>query len=417
MKTSKNLERLYNYSKEFKEYHKGTVPLCAAENAISDFVEIPLSFGFQERYIMNNTYSFEMKGNFIGAEKLIPFYQEISAACERIFGAKYTDCRPFTGMNCIDMIVKTVCESGDKMMLLSKEHGGHASVKPVVERLGIETFMAPYDIEKNDLCYEELNKMIKEEGIKYILLAPSDIIKPLEIEKIDTSNCVLMWDCSQLLGIIAAGLCSNPLKTMKNIIMFGGTHKTFPGPASGLIMTNEDELHQKMEKSINPKYLRHPQMHQKISLLFALLEFEEYGLDYMNYTIYSANYLGKKLKELGFDIFMLEDSISKTHQIFIHCSKEEMELIYNNSYKCGVTLNKKSKELFKGYGIRLGTQEIARYKWDEEALDKVALILSKLLEENLDIEEIKTIVETLPEKKIHYTYSEKIVNDFRNLNL
>jgi len=54
--------------------------------------------------------------------------------------------------------------------------------------------------------------------------------------------------------------------------MFGGTHKTLPGPASGLIMTNEKYLHEKMETSINPKYLRHSQMHQKISLLFTLIK-------------------------------------------------------------------------------------------------------------------------------------------------
>ena len=134
---------------------------------------------------------------------------------------------------------------------------------------------APYDIEENDLNYNAVNKIINEQAIDYILLAPSDLIKPLDVERIDTTNCVLLWDCSQVMGLIAAGLCPNPLKTMKNIIMFGGTHKTFPGPASGLIMTNDKYLHDMMETEINPKYLRHSQMHQKISLLFALIEFEK----------------------------------------------------------------------------------------------------------------------------------------------
>ena len=96
------MEQLYEYSKEFRDYHKESVPLCAAENAISDFVMLPLNFGFQERYIMNNTYSFNMNDNFIGCEKLLPFYQKLSEVCERIFGAKYTDTRAFTGMNAID---------------------------------------------------------------------------------------------------------------------------------------------------------------------------------------------------------------------------------------------------------------------------------------------------------------------------
>ena len=412
---NKELEQLYDYTKEFKEYHKRALPLCAAENVISPFADLPLSFGFQERYIMNNTYSFNMNDNFIGCEKLFPFYQKISEVCERLFGAKYTDPRPFTGMHCIDMIVKTVCQPGDKMMILDKEHGGHASVKPVVERLGITVYSAPYNLDEYDLDYEAVNTMIKKEGIKYVLLAPSDLIKPLEVEKIDTDTCVLMCDCSQLLGLIAAGLCSNPLKTKKNVIMFGGTHKTFPGPASGLIMTNEKYLHECMETEINPKFLRHSQMHQKISLLFALIEFEQYGAAYMSHMVHCSNYLGKKLRDAGYDVADIHGQISATHEIFIRCSKDEMDTIYDNAYKCEVTLNKKHKELFYGYGIRLGTQEIARYDWNDEALDIVTEVLIQLSNKNIDVDNVKNLIASLPEKKIHYAFGEEVVERFKRL--
>ena len=412
---NQELDKLFDYTKDFKEYHERALPLCAAENVVSPFANLPLSFGFQERYIMNNTYSFNMDDNFIGCEKLFPYYQMISDACERIFGAKYTDPRPFTGMQCIDMVIKTICKPGDKMMLLDKEHGGHASVKPVVERLGVKVYSAPYNLEEFDIDYEKANQMIKDEGIGYVLLAPSDLIKPLDVEKLDTTNCVLMWDASQLLGLIAAGLCPNPLKTMKNIIMLGGTHKTFPGPASGLIMTNEKYLHDMMEKAINPKYLRNSQMHQKISLLFALLEFEQYGNDYMSHMVHCSNYLGEKLREYGFDIADAAGQISETHQVFIRCSKEEMDTIYENAYKCEVTLNKKHKELFLGYGIRLGTQEIARYDWNDETLDKIAYVVKELANPEVDTEKILGIVHNLPAKEIHYTFDDDIVDRFVQL--
>ncbi|MBQ9265047.1 MAG: NTP transferase domain-containing protein [Clostridia bacterium] len=406
------LTKAYDLSKDFKEYHDRALPLCAAENIISPFANLPLAFGFQERYIMNNTYSFNMDDNFIGCEKLFPYYQMISDSCERIFGAKYTDPRPFTGMQTLDMITKTICKPGDKMMILDKQHGGHASVKPVVERLGVKVYSAPYNLDEFDLDYEAANKMIKDEGIGYVLLAPSDLIKPLDVEKIDTTNCVLLWDCSQLLGLIAAGLCANPLKTMKNIVMFGGTHKTFPGPASGLIMTNEKYLHDLMEKEINPKYLRNSQMHQKICLLFSLLEFEEYGDKYMSHMVHCSNYLGQKLRDYGFDIADWHGQISSTHQIFIRCSKEEMDLIYDNAYKCEVTLNKKHKDLFLGYGIRLGTQEIARYDWNDEALDKIAYIVKELANPEIDVKAVLDMVHSLPEKEIHYTFPEEVFEKF-----
>ena len=399
-------------TEDFISYHKRALPLCAAENVISDFANLPLNLGFQERYIMNNTYSFNMDDNFIGCEKLFPYYQKLSEVCGRIFDAKYVDPRPFTGMHCIDMVVKTVCKSGEKMMILSKEHGGHASVKPVVERLGLITYSAPYDLAQNELKYDELNEMVRIEGIKYILLAPSDIIKPLDVTKIDTSNCVLMFDCSQLMGLIAAGLCNNPLKTMDNVIMFGGTHKTFPGPASGLILTNSKPLHELMEKEINPKLTRHSQMHQKISLLFALIEFEKYGVEYMSHMVHCSNYLGTKLKELGYDVSIINGKASQTHQVFIRCDKEKMDTIYNNAYKCEVTLNKKHKELFNGYGIRLGTQEIARYGWDDAALDKIAQVIVNLGDANINIQETRELIASLPPKTIKFAFGKDVIDRF-----
>lgn len=409
------LDKVYDLTVDFKKYHMRALPLCAAENVISPFANLPLAFGFQERYIMNNTYSFNMDDNFIGCEKLYPYYQMISDACERIFCAKYTDPRPFTGMQTLDMVIKTICNNGDKMMILDKEHGGHASVKPVAERLGIRVISAPYNLEEHDIDYEKANQIIKEERIGYVLLAPSDLIKPLDVEKIDTSNCVLIWDASQILGLIAAGLCNNPLKTMKNIILLGGTHKTFPGPASGLIMTNEKYLHDMMENAINPKYLRNSQMHQKICLLFALLEFEKYGTEYMSHMVHCSNYLGKKLREFGFDIDDYKGQISFTHQIFIRCSKEEMDLIYDNAYKCEVTLNKKHKDLFLGYGIRLGTQELARYDWNDETLDKIAYVVKELANPNINVKEVLSLVHNMPEKIIHYTFDDVTVNRFKKL--
>ena len=224
-----------------------------------------------------------------------------------------------------------------------------------------------------------------------------------------------MWDCSQLMGLIAAGLCPNPLKTKKNVVMFGGTHKTLPGPASGLIMTNEKYLHDMMEQDINPKYLRNSQMHQKICLLFTLLEFEQFGAAYMSHMVHCSNYLGNKLRERGYDIADIHGQISATHQIFIRCSKEEMDTIYDNAYKCEVTLNKKHKDLFLGYGVRLGTQEIARYDWNDEALDKIAYVIERLSDPQVDVGEVRRIIDSLPEKKIHYTFSDNITKRFAEL--
>lgn len=406
------LQELVNITESFTTYYNRTLPLCAAENVISDFGNMPLSMGFQERYIVGNTYSYLEDNNFIGSNYLLPFYEMISEECREIFNAKYTDARTLTGMNCLMVVLMSLAKIGDSIMILSSQSGGHASVKPICERLGLKVSDVPYDFQNFDLDYEKLNHRLKEGQIDYILLAPSDIISPLEVNRIELGNTVLLYDVSQMLGLIGAGVIENPLAGIKNIVMFGGTHKTFPGPACGLIMTNNDELHAKLETTINPIYIRHTQMHQKVSLLFTLIEFENFGQAYQEHIVTLANELGKNLKELGMDIAMKEGTYSKTHQVFIRTDKNTMNRIFENSLKYGITLNKKNKELFSGSGIRLGTQEIARYNWPVESMKDVAQIIQLISEETVNVRKLMAMLNGLPQKKIQFTFDEGVRRSF-----
>lgn len=407
------IQELVNVTECFENFYKSTLPLCAAENIISNFGNMPLSMGFQERYIVGNTYSYQEDGNFIGSSHLLPYYEMISEECYKIFNAKYSDSRTLTGMNCVMIVLMSLTKNGDKILILGGECGGHASVKPICERLGLTVDDVPYDYDNFDIDYEKLNLKIKEEKIEYILLAPSDIIKPLDIEKIELNSTVLLYDVSQLMGLIGGNIIDNPINKQENMVMFGGTHKTFPGPACGLILTNNDKLHEKLETTINPIYLRHTQMHQKVSLLFTLIEFENFGHEYQEHIVELSNELGKQLDLLGFDVASIDGKYSQTHEVFIRMNKETMNIIFENSNKYGITLNKKHKKLFNGYGIRLGTQEIARYNWPVEIMQQVAKIIKLISCKNVDEKELFLLLNGLPKKEIQFTFSEDVMNYFK----
>ena len=106
---------------------------------------------------------------------------------------------------------------------------------------------------------------------------------------------------------------------------------------------------------------------------------------------------------------------SYTHQIFLRCSKEIMETIYSNAYKCEVTLNKKHKKLFNDYGIRLGTQEISRYAFDDSSLDLVSTIIEKIANKTCDSSNVKKLIKELPKKEIHYTYDKEVIDKFKSI--
>lgn len=408
-----SIQELVNLTESFESYYNRTLPLCAAENVISPFVNLPLSLGFQERYIVGNTYSYEENDNFIGSTYLLPFYKLISEKCEKLFHAKYTDARTLTGMNCLMMVLTSLSKIGDKILILGSSAGGHASVRPIAERLGLEVGEVPFNFEKQDVDYSELNKKIKDEKIDFILLAPSDIIRPFEVWNIDLSDTTLLYDVSQMMGLIGAGIITNPLDRIENnIIIFGGTHKTFPGPASGLIMTNDAELHERLEKTINPIYIRHTQMHQKVSLLFALVEFETFGKAYEEHIVELSNRLGEKLDKRGFRVGRIENGYTRTHEVFIYTDEELMNRIYSNSIRMGITLNKKHKKLFDGYGIRIGTQEIARYGWPIETMTQVADIIYEIAQTEMNDTKVRELLDNLPAKTIQYTFDKSVMARF-----
>ena len=63
----------------------------------------------------------------------------------------------------------------------------------------------------------------------------------------------------------------------------------------------------------------------------------------------------------------------------------------------------------------MGTQEIARYDWNDEALDKIAYVIERLSDPQVDVGEVRRIIDSLPEKKIHYTFSDDITKRFAEL--
>ena len=190
----------------------------------------------------------------------------------------------------------------------------------------------------------------------------------------------------------------------EKIVLFGGTHKTIPGPTHGIIMTNNKAIGNIIESTISPKYIRNTQMNQVISLLFALTEFKEYGAEYTQSIIENANLLAHELEKQSFVIAKRGDVYSKTHQIFIKCSKKQMDTIYKNAIISNVTLNKKERKLFGGFGIRLGVQEITRYNWDKNAIKEISKIIFLLSQEPLQNSECNEIIKKLPDKTIRYTF-------------
>ena len=401
---NKILNEYNQLCKDFNQFENMVIPLCAAENYVSDFSMKPLISNFEGKYSF-----IESSGNnsFIGGEYVERLNNLLRKQCNIMFGANYTNTETLTGINCFTVCAMSLLSPEDIVLVTTPEQGGHASIPIILNTIGIKYEPIPYDYLNYQIDYKKLNELCQSHKYSYIIFCQSDVINPPDLKQIKIpENMGIIYDATQTLGLIATGIIPNPLSASNNIILIGGSHKTLPAPSCGLIMTNNELFEEKLQKHITPDYLRNTQPNHSASLLLALIEQEECGYKYQKLVVDIANMLGSELSRQGFSVAKLSHKVfTSTHQLFLLMNEEETNSFYLTAKQYNVTLNKKHKKLFDNDGIRIGTQQIARYNWNKPEVEILARLLYSIKTHNTT--EIKKIRNILIAKKIpHFTYED-----------
>ena len=257
---SKYLSDFERICKTLIAFDKKSIPLCAAETPMSPFSKVALDSNLQEKYIMGGVRSFGRENNFVEAKYLFQIYQLINAQCKDLFHCEYADPRSLSGVNAVMVLLMSLFKEGDTILISSEDSGGHSSMPLICKRLGIKTIELPFDYQTLDFDYDSVNRILAENRIQGILVCPSDLLWQPHLERIQLPpGCCLIYDATQTLGLIANGVNDNPLDKFSKddlFILMGATHKTIPGPTSGLIMTKNLSLANRFDQKINPDLLK-----------------------------------------------------------------------------------------------------------------------------------------------------------------
>jgi len=317
----------------------------------------------------------------------------------KLFNAKYANVQPHSGSSANMAVYRALLNPGDKVLGLNLSHGGHLTHGHSINFSGLDYKFIAYnlDSETEMLNYEEIRNIALAEKPQMIVAGASAYSRFIDFKKFreiaDEVGALLFVDMAHIAGLVAAGLHENPIDYAD--VVSSTTHKTLRGPRGGLILTNNEDIIKKINKTIFPGIQGGPLMHviaAKAECFYEDLqpEFKEYA----NQVIKNAKALASTLESEGLRIIsggtdnhlMLVD-VKTTYGITGKEAETVLDKIYITVNKNTIPNETESPALTSG--IRLGSPAMTTRGLKEEEFIKIGHIIAKALK-NKDDEAILT---------------------------
>lgn len=244
-------ETLFDYlHKETIRQNEG-IELIASENFASKNVRALCGS------ILTNKYAegFPGKRYYGGCKYIDEIESRAIELVTKLFECKYACVQPHSGTQANMIAYYALLNTGDKILSLSLDEGGHLSHGSKVSFSSHYYNIDFYHLNNEGrIDYDGLLKKAKEFKPNLILAGFSAYPFEIEYKKIKEIakevGAYFMVDMAHIAGLIAARQLDNPLKYAD--IVTSTTHKTLRGPRGGIILTNDEEIIKKVNKACFP---------------------------------------------------------------------------------------------------------------------------------------------------------------------
>jgi len=386
------IKNLIEKEKERQQYH---LEMIASENFASEDVMNA------QGSILTNKYAEGLPGKrYYGGCEFVDEIENIAIErAKNLFGAKWANVQPHSGAQANAAVFLALLEPGDTIMGMDLSHGGHLTHGSHVNMSGKWFRAISYQVDKDTqvLDYGRIEQIAIEEKPKLIITGYSAYPRQIDFQAFrriaDRVGAYLLADIAHIAGIVAKGLHPDPLPYCD--VVTTTTHKTLRGPRGGLILSNDEELGKKLDKSVFPGTQGGPLEHviaaKAVAFGEALApEFSEYIQEVLN----NSEVLAKTLIERGIDIV---SGGSDNHIVLLDLRSIGMTGKVADALvsKINITANKNTvpfdpESPFVTSGLRLGTSALTTRGFDQNAFVEVGNIIADILL-NPDDEEIKEI--------------------------
>jgi glycine hydroxymethyltransferase len=313
-----------------------------------------------------------------GIERIEVIAAELAA---EIFGARYAEIRVPSGAIANLYAFMMAAKAGDRIIVPPPAIGGHATHHSAgcAGRYGLEIHAAAVAADGYTVDLTALRDQARTLRPRMITIGGSLNLFPHPVREIraiaDEVGALLLFDAAHLCGMIAGGAWPNPLAEGAHLMTMS-TYKSLGGPASGLIVTNDPQIAQRLDAIAFPGLTANFDAAKSASLAIALLDWKDHGRAYAAAMVATAGALADSLAAQGIPVFATAQGRTGSHQFAIEAAAfgggqaAAKKLRQANILSCGIGLPI-APVAGDMNGLRIGTPEIVR--WGMTAADMPAL--------------------------------------------
>jgi glycine hydroxymethyltransferase len=322
------------------------------------------------------------------------YAEEIEVIAEdlakRLFAAPFAEIRVGSGALANLYAFMATCTPGDRIMAFGPEMGGHVTHHKSGNAglYGLETHPVPCDAARMTVDLDRLREEAKRLRPKLITVAGSLCLYPYPVAEMraiaDEIGAWLLYDAAHMGGIIAGGRFQQPLAEGAHIMTMS-TYKAFGGPPSGLILTTDKDIAEKLDRIAYPGMTANFDLGKTAALALSVLDLIEHGRAYADCCVALARRLGAALQGHGITVHRVEGrDVTDSHHLALPSSPwgggqtAAKQLARANILLCGIGLPIAPVDGDLN-GIRIGTQECARFGMDAGAMEQIAVLVKRVL--------------------------------------
>lgn len=383
-------------------HYRDSLPMIASENIISPMVAAAVNSDLHGRYAEG----LPGKRYYQGCEDFDTIESIGIESAKRVFNCSFTNIQSISGTVSNIASLKALAKPGETITAVSTADGGHISHARMgaVGVRGLNLVTYPWDIDRMEPDIDASAKIIRETSPSLALFGQSVFLFPTPLKELsDVAHEVgakVMYDGAHVLGLIAGGEFQDPLREGADV-MTGSSHKTFPGPQGGFVLSDSDDekFHRKLNNSIFPGTCSSYHLHHVAGKAVALAEFEEFGADYARDIIANAKALAAALAAEGFDVLAEDRGYTASHQVLTRhgdidsgAGKKAAEKLEKSGIITNMNMLPGDTKAMQPSGLRLGVPELTRVGMGTDEMTDVAGFFARALIKNEDSSKIKSDV-------------------------